>query len=51
MKMSFEKFSRSKSHFGKDYKKAERNYRNGVAIEKLKFHYDYEIQERQRRTL
>ena len=37
--MSFGKLS--KSYFGKNYKKAERNYRNGVAMEKLKFQRKY----------
>ena len=37
--MSFGKFS--KSYFGKNYKKAERNYRNGVAMERLKFQRKY----------
>ena len=37
--MSFGKFS--KSYFGKNYKKAKRNYRNGVAMEKLKFQRKY----------
>ena len=42
--MSFGKFSKSEN-----YKKAETNYRNGVAMEKLKFqngglaHYDHKI--------
>ena len=36
--MSFGKFS---CYFGKNYKKAERNYRNGVAMEKLKFQRKY----------
>ena len=37
--MSFGKLS--KSYFGKNYKKAERNYRNGIAMEKPKFQRQY----------
>ena len=39
IKMSHRKFS--KSYFGSNYRKAERNYRNGVAIEKLRFQRNY----------
>ena len=37
--MSFGKFSTS--YFGNNYKKAERNYRNGIAMEKFKFQRKY----------
>ena len=37
--MPFDKFSRD--YFGSNYRKAERNYRNGVAIEKLRFQRKY----------